>query len=140
MIDVSRTTVSYHINKLVECGHIKRFTIDMNPDLNLRPKGVRAMFDLCINGNKCSIVFSSITKWKEVVSAWSTSGDVDMRILIEAADQSIIEELREKLTRHPEVSSVKITMILKTWCERSSQIREMAPKEYLITRKELEAS
>lgn len=136
IVGTSRTTVSYHIDQLVERGFIRRFTVDIDPDLDVRPSGVRAMFDVRLRRKICGMVFSSISDWKEVVSVWSTSGSIDMRVLIEAADQSIVEELRDRLARHPEVASLTTTMILKTWCERISGIHEMAPKDYVILRKE----
>ena len=57
-----------------------------------------------------------------------------MRVLVEAADQGIIEDLRDRLARHPEVTSLTTTMVLKTWCERISGIHETAPRGYVITR------
>jgi len=135
-VGTSRTTVSYHIEQLISRGYIRRFTIDIDPDLDVRPSGVRAMFDVRLHRKICGVVFASISDWKEVVSAWSTSGSLDMRILIEAADQAIVEELRDRLARHPEVASLTTTMILKTWCERISGIHETAPEQYVITRKD----
>jgi Lrp/AsnC family leucine-responsive transcriptional regulator len=133
-VGVSRTTVSYHIQQFVERGYIRRFTIDIDPDVDIRPSGVRAMFDIRLRRKTCVTIFASVSKWKEVVSAWSTSGSIDMRILIEAADQSIVEELRDRLARHPEVASLTTTMVLKTWCERISGIHETAPEGYRILR------
>ena len=135
-VGVSKTTVSYHIDQLLARGYIRRFTVDIDPKLNLRPTGVRAMFDLRLRRNVCGIIFSFISDWKEVVAAWSTSGSVDMRILIEAVDQTFIEELRDRLARHPEVASLTTTLVLKTWCERTSRIHETAPEEYVITRRD----
>jgi Lrp/AsnC family transcriptional regulator, leucine-responsive regulatory protein len=134
-VGVSRPTVSYHIEQLQKKGFIRRFTIDINPNADLRPAGVRAMFDLRLRRSVCGIIFAFVTDWKEVVSAWSTSGSIDMKILIEAADQQTIETLRDRLARHPEVVSLTTTMILKTWCERISGIYETAPEGYLISRK-----
>jgi Lrp/AsnC family leucine-responsive transcriptional regulator len=62
-----------------------------------------------------------------------------MRILIEAADQSQVEQLRDRLARHPEVASLVTTFVLKTWCERISGIHESAPQGYTITRDEVSA-
>lgn len=135
-VGVSKTTVSYHIDQLLARGYIRRFTVDIDPKLNLRPTGVRAMFDVRLRRNVCGIIFSFISDWKEVVAAWSTSGSVDMRVLIEAVDQTLIEELRDRLARHPEVASLTTTLVLKTWCERTSRIHETAPEEYVITRRD----
>ena len=70
-----------------------------------------------------------------VALAQAFEGDTnDVIVLVEAADQSIIEDLRDRLARHPEVASLTTTMVLKTWCERISGIYETAPEGYVITR------
>lgn len=133
-VGLSRPTVRHHVDKLVEARVIRRFTIEIDRADEGRPSGVRAMFDLRLRRNVCGMVFSSIAHWAELVSAWSTSGSTDMRVLVEAADQTIIEDLRDRLARHPEVASLTTTMVLKTWCERISGIHETAPEGYVITR------
>jgi Lrp/AsnC family leucine-responsive transcriptional regulator len=135
IVGLSRPTVRHHMDKLVREGVIRRFTVEITTQTDERPQGVRAMFDVRLRRNVCGVVFSSISHWSELVSAWSTSGSTDMRVLVEAADQSIIEDLRDRLARHPEVASLTTTMVLKTWCERISGIHETAPEEYVITRK-----
>ncbi|MEM8803983.1 MAG: Lrp/AsnC family transcriptional regulator [Pseudomonadota bacterium] len=134
LVGLSRPTVRHHVDKLVREKVIRRFTIDVEQGLEGRPTGVRAMFDVRLKRNVCGKVFSSISGWSELVSCWSTSGSTDMRVLVEAADQGIIEDLRDRLARHPEVASLTTTMILKTWCERISGIHETAPEGYVITR------
>ena len=135
VVGLSRPTVRHHIDKLTREGVIRRFTIEIVTPTDDRPQGVRAMFDLRLRRNVCGVVYASFAHWSELVSAWSTSGSTDMRVLVEAADQSIIEHLRDRLARHPEVASLTTTMILKTWCERISGIHETAPEDYVITRK-----
>lgn len=134
IVGLSRPTVRHHVDKLVEAKVIRRFTIEIDQIEDSRPLGLRAMFDLRLRRNVCGMIFSSISSWSELVSAWSTAGSTDMRILVEAADQSIIEDLRDRLARHPEVASLTTTMVLKTWCERISGIHETAPEGYVITR------
>ncbi len=134
IIGLSRPTVKHHVDKLVRENVIRRFTIEIDQHAESRPTGVRAMFEVRLKRNVCGKIYSSIAGWSELVSCWSTAGSVDMRILLEAADQSIIEDLRDRLARHPEVTSLTTTMILKTWCERISGIHETAPEGYVITR------
>lgn len=140
IVGLSRPTVRHHVDKLVREKVIRRFTVDIEKMDDTRPSGVRAMFDVRLRRNVCGKVFSSIANWSELVSCWSTSGSVDMRVLVEAADQTIIEDLRDRLARHPEVASLTTTMVLKTWCERISGIHEVAPEEYVITRRGLPVS
>lgn len=134
IVGLSRPTVRHHVDKLVAAQVIRRFTVDIETVDEARPAGIRAMFDVRLRRNVCGKVFASINHWSELVSAWSTSGSVDMRVLVEAADQTIVEDLRDRLARHPEVVSLTTTMVLKTWCERISGIHETAPEGYVITR------
>lgn len=135
IVGLSRPTVRHHVDKLVDAGVIRRFTVEIETPDDSRPAGIRAMFDVRLRRNVCGKVYASIAHWNELVSCWSTSGSIDMRVLVEAADQSTIEDLRDRLARHPEVVSLTTTMILKTWCERISGIHETAPEDYVITRR-----
>lgn len=135
IVGLSRPTVRHHVDKLIREKVIRRFTVDIEHMDDSLPSGIRAMFDLRLRRNVCGKVYASISGWSELVSAWSTSGSTDMRVLVEAADHSIIEELRDRLARHPEVASLTTTFVLKTWCERISGIHETAPEEYIITRR-----
>lgn len=134
LVGLSRPTVRHHVDKLVRENVIRRFTVDIEQSDESRPSGVRAIYEVRLKRNVCGKVFASISHWSELVSCWSTSGSVDMRILVEAADQITIERLRDRLARHPEVASLTTTMVLKTWCERISGIHETAPEGYVITR------
>ncbi|WP_330647172.1 Lrp/AsnC family transcriptional regulator [Thioclava sp. FTW29] len=119
IVGLSRPTVKYHVDKLIESKVISRFTIEVDTTQVDSVTGTRAMFDLQLKRNTCSIVYASIQRWSEVVSAWSLTGDTDMRILLEAANLSILEELRDRLSRHPEVLTVTTSVILKSWREKT---------------------
>lgn len=135
LLDLSRPTVKHHIEKLCDANVIRRFTIEVDAPEDERPQGIRAMFDVRLRRNVCGMVYSSISHWSELVSCWSTSGSTDMRVLVEAANQTILEDLRDRLARHPEVAALTTTVVLKTWCERISGIQERAPEDFVITRK-----
>jgi Lrp/AsnC family leucine-responsive transcriptional regulator len=119
-LGVSRTTVAYHIAKLTRDGTIRRFTIDADPAASALPDGVRAMFDVVLSRGSCHNVYPAIAHWKELVSCWSTSGSVDMRILVEAVSHRRIDELRERLGRHPNVGNLTTSFILRTFKENHS--------------------
>jgi len=124
IIGLSRPTVKYHLDKLIGAKVIRRFTIEIDGTDTARSTSVRAMFDIHLKRNACGVVYASIAHWSELVSAWSVSGAVDMRILLEAANQTIIEELRDRLARHPDVISITTSMLLKTWCEQISGVEK----------------
>lgn len=119
-LGVSRTTIAYHIAKLSKDGIIRRFTIDVDPMASAAPQTVRAMFDVVLSRGSCLNLYPAIAAWKELVSCWSTSGSVDMRILVEAASHSRIDELRERLGRHPNVANLTTSFVLRTFEESRS--------------------
>jgi len=116
-LGVSRTTIAYHISRLTRDGTIRRFTIDVDPAALAQKYGVRAMFDVVLSRGSCLNLYPAISHWKELVSCWSTSGSVDMRILVEAPSHARIEELRERLGRHPNVGNLTTSFILRTFEE-----------------------
>jgi Lrp/AsnC family transcriptional regulator, leucine-responsive regulatory protein len=117
-LGVSRTTVAYHIARLTRDGTIRRFTIDVDPAATSEPYLVRAMFDVVLSRGSCLNIYPVIAHWKELVSCWSTSGSVDMRILVEAASHRRIDELRDRLGRHPNVGNLTTSFILRTFEDR----------------------
>ncbi|MER5172441.1 Lrp/AsnC family transcriptional regulator [Thioclava sp. GXIMD2076] len=119
IIGLSRPTVKYHVDKLIETKVISRFTIEMDQTHAASVTTTRAMFDLRLKRNTCSVVYASIQRWSEVVSCWSLTGDIDMRILLEAANLDVLEELRDRLSRHPEVIDVTTSIVLKSWREKA---------------------
>ena len=119
-LGVSRTTIAYHIARLTRDGTIRRFTIDVDPAASALPQGVRAMFDVVLSRGSCLNLYPAIAPWRELVSCWSTSGSVDMRILVEAASHGRIDELRERLGRHPNVANLTTSFILRTFEENRS--------------------
>jgi Lrp/AsnC family leucine-responsive transcriptional regulator len=125
-LGVSRTTVAYHIARLTREGTIRRFTIDVDPGAMSEPYLVRAMFDLVLSRGSCLNIYPVIANWTELVLCWSTSGSVDMRILVEAATHRRIDELRDRLGRHPNVGSLTTSFVLRTFEGR--QVSEPMPE------------
>lgn len=122
-LGVSRPTVSYHMDQLRAHGYIRRFTIEPGPAAaDTGPPGFRAMFDLKLRRNASAHVIDAISGWDELCGAWSVAGEADLRVLIVCGDQDRVEELRNRLARHPEVVSLTTTAILRTWCERPPQL------------------
>lgn len=118
IVGLSRPTVKYYVSKLLEKKIIRRFTIDIDSTEIAPTMPVSAMFDVQLKRNACSAVYASIKHWNGLVSVWSISGAVDMRVLAQAANQIAIEDMRNRLARHPDVVSITTSIILNTWCER----------------------
>lgn len=126
-LGVSRTTVAYHIARMTKDGTIRRFTIDVDPAVSVEPYQLRAMFDIVLSRGSCVNIYPVISHWKELVSCWSTSGSVDMRILVEAPSHRRIGELRDRLGRHPSVGSLTTSFILRTFDDKLAVAPEHEP-------------
>jgi len=126
-IGVSRAAVAYHIARLTREGTIRRFTIDVDHSAVAAPALVRAIFDVVLSRGSCLNVYPVIAHWRELVSCWSTSGSIDMRIVVEAASHRRIDELRDRLGRHPNVGHLTTSFILRSFEDRGSTAPEEAP-------------
>lgn len=115
VLGVSRTTVKERMDRLHETGVIEKFTIKMGDVEPARPSGVRTFFAVRMHRPVCPIVYGFISGWPEVVGCWSISGDLDMMILVDCANNDEVERLRDKLARHPEVKTLTTTLVLKQW-------------------------
>ncbi len=118
VLGISRTTIKERMDRLKIAGVIKRYTVDVDLGDTATPLGVRAFFYLRLRRPVCHIVFSFIREWPELAACWSTTGDLDMFVLIEAANQNEMERRRDQLARHAEVAQLTTSMVLKTWAER----------------------
>ena len=59
---VSRTTAKYHVDRLVEKGIIRRFTVDVDTTGNhgISESSVRVMLDINIRRNSCKKIYELI--------------------------------------------------------------------------------
>ncbi|HEX2257548.1 MAG TPA: Lrp/AsnC family transcriptional regulator [Afifellaceae bacterium] len=115
VLGVSRTTVKERMDRLHESGVIEKFTVKLGDLEPRRANGVRTFFAVRMHRPVCPIVYGFISGWPEVVGCWSISGDLDMMILVDCANNDEVERLRDKLARHPEVKTLTTTLVLKQW-------------------------
>jgi Lrp/AsnC family leucine-responsive transcriptional regulator len=127
VLNVSRMKVKNRIDRLVDRGVIERFTIEVAKEEVGIQNGEAAFFHMKLKRPFCKMVFDTVQNWPEVVGAWSIAGGTDMSILVQAAGYDRLEELRDKLARHPEVELVWTAMILRQWVHKSSRNRDYDP-------------
>jgi Lrp/AsnC family leucine-responsive transcriptional regulator len=118
-IGVSRTTVKDRIDLLRERCVIRGFTIDVAetevPDIH-----ARGFFQLRLRRPVCKLVHSSIAAWPELLGFWSLAGDLDVMVLVAAPTAADIDELRERLGRHPEIKALTTLLVLREWTNRGA--------------------
>jgi len=120
ILSISRTTVKDKIDRLMDAGIIKRFTIELaETDQNTR-SGVGAFFNLRLNRPFCKAVHETISGWPELIGSWSIAGGTDMMIYVNCMSDDELEILRDRLARHPEVKTLWTDMVLRQWVNRSN--------------------
>jgi Lrp/AsnC family leucine-responsive transcriptional regulator len=118
ILGVSRTTAKNRIERMRDCGVIKRYTIELENPSAEDGRQSTAFFVVQLKRPICRIVYQSIRGWPELLQAWSVTGDTDFFVLVRTTDTERIEHLRERLTRHPEVRKVTRQLVLQDWVHR----------------------
>lgn len=118
-IGVSRTTVKDRIDLLRERGVIRGFTIDV-AETGVPDTHARGFFQLRLNRPVCKLVHASIAAWPELLGFWSLAGELDALVLVAAPSATDIDELRERLGRHPEVKALTTLVVLREWTNRGA--------------------
>jgi len=127
LLGVSRMTVKNRIDRLVDRGVIERFTVQLAEEERGKQSGESAFFHMKLKRPFCKLVHDTIQNWPELIGAWSIAGGTDMTILVQAAGYDRLEEIRDRLARHPEVEIVWTAMILRQWTHKSSRNRDYDP-------------
>jgi Lrp/AsnC family leucine-responsive transcriptional regulator len=127
LLGVSRMTVKNRIDRLVDRGVIERFTIRLAEEERGKQSGESAFFHMKLKRPFCKLVHDTIQNWPELIGAWSIAGSTDMTILVQAAGYDRLEQIRDRLARHPEVKVVWTAMILRQWTHKSSRNRDYDP-------------
>jgi DNA-binding Lrp family transcriptional regulator len=116
-VGLSRTAVQGRLARLEDEGTIRGYTVVRGRKREDAP--VKAVLLLCIGTRPCATVIRLFEHWPEVVACWSVAGPtVDAVLLVEAASNEALGELRAKLADVPGVTSITTAPVLKTVVER----------------------
>lgn len=119
-LGVSRMTVKNRIDGLVRRGVVERFTIQLAEDTGVRDHGEATFFHLKLKRPFCKRIYETVQDWPELIGAWSIAGSTDMTLLVQAAGVDRLDDLRDRLARHPDIEAVWTAMILRQWVHKSS--------------------
>ncbi len=128
-LDVSRTTVKDHIDRLKSSGVIQRFTIEVAENTVQPNNGVSAFFHIKLRRAVCKIIHESIRGWPELVGCWSLAGGTDMSIQISCVSDDHLEILRDRLARHPEIETLWTAIILRQWVQHLNPEQNYKPSD-----------
>ena len=117
LLGVSRMTVKNRVDRLVDRGVIETFTIKLADAGSQGPTqpAATAFFHLKLKRPFCKTVYETIETWPEVLGAWSIAGETDMTLLVSCTSDGTLEDLRDRLARHPEVRALSTAMVLRQW-------------------------
>lgn len=113
---VSRKRVKETIDRMIDRGIIRRFTIERGKNFGPAPELQKAIFNVRLKSPSCRQLFQDIQSSSIISCAWSvSSSELDMVVLVEAKSMDQIEELRNKIARHPLVHTMFTNSVLTTW-------------------------
>lgn len=117
-IGASRSAVKDRMLRLQEANVIRRFTIDIEREaFETGPLG-SAFLLLRLHRADCRAIHEAIRAWPEVLGCWSIAGDLDMVVLVSACSSGDLENLRDRLARHPLIKSLTTLSVLREWMHR----------------------
>ncbi|MFB6095918.1 MAG: Lrp/AsnC family transcriptional regulator [Haloferacaceae archaeon] len=106
-VGTSEGTVRNRVDRLVEEGVIKRFTVATSTG------NVKAMIEVSVGVDvDTSVVSGRMADWQEVDFAWQVSGEEDIVLVVDAVDTASVNELITRARELDEVKSTKTRLIL----------------------------
>jgi DNA-binding Lrp family transcriptional regulator len=121
LVGLSRTAVQGRLARLEDEGTIRGYTVVRGRGADRAP--VRALLLVCIGSRPCATVIRQFETWPEVVTCWSVAGPtVDAVLVVEAATNEALGEVRARLADVPGVTSITTAPVLKTIVERHGSL------------------
>ncbi|MFC7167603.1 Lrp/AsnC family transcriptional regulator [Halospeciosus flavus] len=106
-LGVSEGTVRNRVDRLQEEGTIERFTIAT------RTGNVKAMIEVSVAVDvDTHDVGERMADWNEVDFVWQVSGELDIVLVVDAADTQRVNELITRAREQEEVVNTKTRLIL----------------------------
>lgn len=114
-LHTSRKRVKDTIERLVDIGVIKRFTIEVDESADTKPP-IAIFFHIRLKQPKCAVLFAAIKHHGEIVGAWSvSSSELDLQLLLRGDNLEQLEAIRDEISAHPLVQTMHSNAVLKTW-------------------------
>jgi DNA-binding Lrp family transcriptional regulator len=106
-VGTSEGTVRNRVDRLTEEGIIERFTVAT------RTGNIRAMIEIGVAVDvDTTAVSTTMADWDEVDFVWQVSGEVDVVLVVDAADTAALNDLITRARELDEVQSTKTRLIL----------------------------
>lgn len=106
----SRVAVTERIERMLETGEIKGFTVICPP------KPFRAIYEVVLSERgTCDAVMAQVGLGQTLVSASSVAGAADLFLILETDTAEELHSVRQKLTGLPEVSRVTTHVVTRSF-------------------------
>lgn len=105
----SRATVKAHLDRLIESGRIRRFTVELDVE---DPNLVRAVMLIEIEGPLVRKVSHTIRRLRGIADLYSTSGDWDLVAMTETRDLSDFDRLLREVREVKGVTNSRTQILL----------------------------
>ena len=113
MLGVSDATIHQRLKKLKAEGILLRYTVEINEDL--LAKKIHGFALINVNLGHLEEVISKLTLNNSVNKIYETHGMNDLIVLLDAGNLDELRELIMEIRQIENISSIKITTILKIW-------------------------
>ena len=113
MLGVSDATIHQRLKKLKDEGVLLRYTVEINEDL--LAKKIHGFALINVNLGHLEEVISKLTLNNSINKIYETHGMNDLIVLLDAGNLDELRELIIEIRQIENISSIKITTILKIW-------------------------
>jgi Lrp/AsnC family transcriptional regulator for asnA, asnC and gidA len=113
MLGVSDATIHQRLKKLKAEGILLRYTVEINEDL--LAKKIHGFALINVNLGHLEEVISKLALNNSVNKIYETHGMNDLIVLLDACNLDELRELIIEIRQIENISSIKITTILKIW-------------------------
>ena len=111
-LDLARGTVRTRLDRLVETGVIRRFTIDLA--IAHEPAAVRAVMTIELQGRMSRGVISALTKMPEITALHTTNGAWDLVAEIRVASLPDLDRILREVRAVQGVANSETSILLDT--------------------------
>ena len=111
-LDLTRATVRARLDKLVETGVIRRFTVDLA--IAHEPETVRAVMTIELQGRMSRAVITALAKKPEIVALHTTNGAWDLVAEVRVASLPDLDRILREVRDVNGVAKSETSLLLDT--------------------------
>jgi DNA-binding Lrp family transcriptional regulator len=107
-VGTSEGTVRNRVDRMLDEGVIERFTV------TTRTGNIRAMVEVGVAVDvDANALADDLADWADVDFVWQVGGEVDVVLVVDAADTTVLNDLISRARDREEVVSTKTRLILE---------------------------